>query len=171
LHIVSPAYGGIVELRNSGTVTATGISVELIEEQRRASASLHVDEVLKMGDRSTVLAWSFPDELNAEFRSQHPFGDATIDVQNIQRSINNQQPLPYPEDQMAFHLMTRQGGQRIIVSCSIPDRFRQQRIYKVTKNSEFQMCNTFLVRYRAAYLRFRYKKNSVLRPMPEMPEL
>jgi hypothetical protein len=174
LHIVSPAYMGHIDLQNSGTVPATGIRIELIEKRRRPSASLHVDETMAVGESSTILAWSFPEELNDEFRDQHPFGDATTDLLNIQRSLNNEQPLPYPEDQMAYHLLTRQGGQRIIASCAIPDRTRQQRIYKVrnleSANPEFRMRNTFLVRFRANYLRFRFKKNAVLRPIPEMPE-
>lgn len=174
LRIVSPAYMGYIDLQNSGAVPATGIRIELIEKRRRPSASLHVDETLAIGESCTILAWNFPEILNDEFRDQHPFGDATTDLQNIQRSLNNQQPLAYPEDQMAFHLLTRQGAQRIIVSCAIPDRPRQQRIYKVRNpelaNPEFQMCSTFLVGLRANYLRFRFKKNVVLRPAPEMPE-
>jgi hypothetical protein len=174
LRILSPAYMGHIDIQNSGTVPATGIRIELIEKRRRPSASLHVNETLAIDESCTILAWSFPEELNDEFRDQHPFGDATIDIQNIQRSLNNQQTLAYPDDQMAFHLLTRRGGQRIIVSCAIPDRPRQQRIYKVrnleSANPEFQMCSTFLVRIRANYLRFRFKKNAVLRPAPELPE-
>lgn len=172
--IVSPAYGGHVELHNTGAVTATGVSIELIERRKRASARLHVNEALIASECSTVLAWGFPDELNAEFQDQHPFGDATTDILNINRSLNDQPPESYPEDQMAFHPMTRSGGQRIIISCAIPDKPRQYRIYRVrdleSGNPEFQMCSSFLARFRAAYLRFRYKKNVVLWPMPDMPE-
>lgn len=174
LRILSPAYRAHIELQNSGAVPATGIRIELIEKQRRPSASLRVDETLAIGESCTILAWNFPDELNDEFRDQHPFGDATTDLQNIQRSLNNEPPLAYSEDQMAFHLLTRQGRQRAIISCAIPDRPRQQRIYKVrnleSANPELQLCSTFLVRLRANYLRFRFKKNVVLRPAPEMPE-
>lgn len=174
LQILSPAYGGHIDLLNSGAVPATGIRIELIEKRRRPSAVLHVDETLAIDESCTTLAWNFPDELNDEFRDQHPFGDATTDLLNIHRSSNNERPVAYPEDQMAFHLLTRQGGQRIIVSCAIPDRPRQQRIYKVrdleSANPELQMCSTFLVGTRANYLRFRFKKNTVLRPAPEMPE-
>lgn len=172
--IVSPAYGGQVVLQNTGIVTTTGIFVELIERRKRSSARLRVNESLKADECDTVLALDFLDELNAEFSDQHPFGDATTDILNINRCLNDQPPESYPQDQMAFHLMTRRGGQRIIISCTIPDKPRQYRIYKVrdldSGNPEFQMCSSFLARFRVAYLRFRYKKNVLLKPIPEMPE-
>ncbi len=162
LQIISPAYGGHVDLRNIGPVTATGISIELIERRKRSSARLHVNEVIEKEESCTVQAWQFPFELNAEFRDQHPFGDATTDLQNIQRALRDQPRLPYPGDQMAFHLVTRPGDQRIVVSCSIPDKVRQFRIYKVgssdSPNPVLEICSSFLVRYRAAYLRFRFAK-------------
>jgi hypothetical protein len=172
--IVSPAYGGRIELHNAGSVTATGVAIELIERRKRPSARLHVNDSLMASECSTVLAWDFPDELNAEFQDQHPYGDATTDILNINRSLNDQPLQSYPEDQMAFHLMTRRGGQRIIISCAIPDKPRQYRIYRVrdpeSGNPEFQICSPFLARFRATYLRFRYKKNVTLKPMPEIPE-
>lgn len=74
---------------------------------------------------------------------------------------------------MAFHLITRKGGQRIIVSCDVPEKRRQQRIYKVHRsksvNPKLQLCSTFFAQHRADYLRFRYAKNSTLKPIPEMP--
>jgi hypothetical protein len=162
---------GYIELQNTGAVRATSIRIELIEIRNRASALLHVDDSLTMGDSCKVLAHDFPDELNAEFRDQH-LEDANTAILGFNRAINNDlNPVEIPHDQMAFHLLTRQGDQRIIISCAVPDKPRQQRIYKVYDISDLRTCSTFLVRYRADYLRFRYKRNARLRPTPEMPEL
>ena len=74
---------------------------------------------------------------------------------------------------MALHLLTRNGGQKIIVSCAIPDKDRQCRIYKIrhreSGNTEFRLCSKFLVRFRSEYLRWRYRDNASLGPIPEMP--
>lgn len=184
LQILSPICRGYVELKNIGAVPATGIRVELIEKRRRASASLQASGDLAKDESCSILALDYPNELIKESDEQQLIPDATLSSFRFNRIKDNalnaaEIPLDKIEidilaRQIAFYLMTRQGGQRIIVSCAIPDKPRQHRIYKVRRsdsvNSEFQMYCTFLARYRAAYLRFRYKKNAVLRPIPEMPE-
>jgi len=170
LRILSPAYRWHIDLQNTGAVPATGVRIELIEKRRRASAILHVNETLEIGESCTILAWNFPEELNEEFRENH-IEDTAAALLNIHRAINNDAtPVAISDDQMAFHLLTRQGGQRIILSCAIPDKARQQRVYRFTRDSRFQMRRTFLVGLRASYLRFRFERNAVLRPPPQMPE-
>lgn len=169
LRILRLVSGARIELQNMGAVTTTGIRLDLIEKQRRSSALLHVNDTLATGESCPIIARDFPEELNAEFRDQN-WEDANTAILRFSRIMNNDpNPVETPPDQMAFHLLTRKGGQRIILSCAIPDKARQQRIYKV-RHSKFQMCTTFLVGFRANYLRFRFKKNAVLRPAPEMPE-
>ena len=169
LRILSPAYRGHIDLQNTGAVPATSVRLELIEKRTRPSAMLQVNETLAVGEECTIQAWDFPDELNAEFRENH-IEDATTALLDIHRAINNDPtPVAISGDQMAFHLLTRQGGQKIILSCAIPDKARQQRIYKV-EHSRLQMCSMFLVGLRARYLRFRFKNNATLRPPLEMPE-
>lgn len=174
LRVVSPAFRGHIELQNAGAVMASDVRIELIERHRRPSGRLHVGDVLRVGENVTVVAWDFPPELNAEFRSRQIFGDPATDLENIQRSIKGGSPKPYQDDLIAFHLTARKGGQRIVVSCSVPDRRRQVRIYKVCHSNfaspEFRTCSTFLVGCRAAYLRFLFKRNALLMPTVELPD-
>jgi len=178
-HVSGPLSTALAELRNTGAVTATSTIVELIERRKRASATLHVSTILDTRDSRPIRALDFPRELIDELRENHiAIPDPVLASFNTSRiRTNDPNPAKIAQDpieadlwerKMAHYLMTRQGGQRIIVSCSIPDKPRQLRIYKVSKRSQLQMCK-IPPRLHAWYLRLRYGKNAVLRPLPEMP--
>jgi len=179
-HVPDSLFSGLAELVNRGVVPATGIEIELIEKKKRASASLHVTAFLNPGDRCPILALNFPSKLIDELRENHAIADSVL-IGFITARIRARDPNPVnnPQDpieiehwkrQIALHLLTRQGGQRIIISCAVPDGRRQQRIYKVSKRSGLQMCK-LPAGIHAWWLRMRYRKNAELMPMPEMPAL
>ena len=179
LHVPDPLFNTYAKLMNTGAVPATSIEIELIEKRKRASASLHVNGFLSPNDPPCpIRALNFPRELIDQLRKDvvDPVITGFI-VDRIRTGDPN--PANNPRDpieiehwerQIALHLLTRQGGQRIIISCAVPDGQRQQRIYKVLKRSGLQMCK-LPVRIHAWYLRRRYNKNAELRPIPEMPAL
>ncbi|MFP5232680.1 MAG: hypothetical protein ACLGQX_08615 [Acidobacteriota bacterium] len=179
LRIPDPLFNFHAELMNTGAVPATSIQIELIEKKKRASALLYVNAFLGTDDPPCpIRALNFPCELIDQLRNN------TVDPVTIGFMVNrirtgDQNPVSSARDpieierwerQIALHLLTRQGGQRIIISCAVPDGHRQQRVYKVSNRSGLQMCK-LPVRIHAWYLRHRYKKNAELMPMPEMPAL
>jgi hypothetical protein len=179
-HVPSPLLNCLAELINTGAVPATSVEIELIEKRKRASASLHVAAFLNPGDQCPIIALNFPPRLIDELRKNHDIADSVLTGFMVDRiRTGDPNPVNNPRDpieiehwkrQIALHLLTRQGDQRIIISCAVPDGQRQQRIYKVLKRSGLQMCK-LPVRIHAWYLRRRYNKNAELRPIPEMPAL
>lgn len=179
LHVPDPLFNTHAELMNTGAVPATSIEIELIEKRKRASALIHVNGFLGPDDPPCpIRALDFPCELIDQLRKDvvDPVITGFI-VDRIRTGDPN--PVNNPRDpieiehwerQIALHLLTRQGGQRIIISCSVPDERRQQRVYKVSKRSGLKMCK-LPVRMHAWYLRRRYNKNAELSPTPEMPAL
>ncbi len=179
LHVPEPLFNTHAELMNTGAVPATSIEIELIEKRKRASALLHVDGFLGPGDSpSPIRALNFPRELIDQLRKDvvDPVITGFI-VDRIRKGDPN--PVNNPRDpieiehwerQIALHLLTRQGGQRIIISCAVPDQRRQHRIYKVSNRAGLETCK-LPVRIHAWYLRHRYNKNAELEPTPEMPAL
>ncbi len=180
LHVPDPLFNTHSELMNTGAVPATSIEIELIEKRKRASALLHVASFLNPGDQCPILALNFPFRLIDELRENHAIADPVLTGFMVDRiRTGDPNPANNPRDpieidhwerQIALHLLTRQGGQRIIISCAVPDERRQQRIFKMSKRSGLQMCR-LPVRIHAWYLRHRYNKNAELRPTPEMPAL
>jgi hypothetical protein len=179
-HVPDPLFNTRAELMNTGAVPATSIQIELIEKEKRASASLHVASFLDPGDRCPILALNFPSRLIDELRENHDIADPVLTGFMVDRiRTGDPDPANNPRDsievdhwerQIALHLLTRQGGQRIIVSCALPDGRRQQRIYRVSKRAGLQMCK-LPVRIHAWYLRRGYNKNAELSPTPRMPAL
>jgi hypothetical protein len=177
LHVPDPLFNTHAELMNTGAVPATSIEIELIEKRKRASALLHVNGFLGPDDPPCpIRALNFPRELIDQLRKDVVDPVITGFIADRIRTgdpnpVNNPRDpieIEHWERQIALRLLTRQGGQRIIISCSVPDERRQQRVYKVSKSSGLQMCK-FPVRIHAWYLRFRYNKNAELRPTPEIP--
>jgi hypothetical protein len=178
LHVPDPLFNTHAELMNTGAVPATSIEIKLIEKRKRASASLHVAAFLNPGDQCPVLALNFPSRLIDELQKNHDIADSVLTSFKVGRiRTGDPNPANNPRDpieiehwerHIALHLLTRQGGQRIIISCSVPDERRQQRIYKVSQRSGLQMCK-LPVRIHSWYLRLRYSKNAELRPTPEIP--
>jgi hypothetical protein len=177
-HVPQPFLNYLAELINTGAVPATNIEVELIEKRKRASALLHVTAFLKPGDQCPILALNFPPKLIDELRKKHDVTDPVLTSFIVDRittgdlnPVNNPQDpieIEHWEHRIALHLLTRPGGQRIIISCAVPDGRRQQRIYKVSKRSGLQMCK-LPVGIHAWWLRLRYSKTAELRPTPQMP--
>ena len=180
LHVPDPLFNTHAELMNTGAVPATSIEIELIEKRKRASALLHVAAFLNPGEQCPIIALNFPPRLIDELRENYDIADSVLTGFMVDRirtgdpnPVNNPRDpieIEHCERQIALHLLTRHGGQRIIISCAVPDGQRQQRIYKVLKRSGLQMCK-LPVRIHAWYLRLRYNKNAELRPIPEMPAL
>lgn len=176
-HVPNPFLNYLAELINTGTVPATNIEIELIEKRKRASALLQVTTFLKPGDQCPILALNFPSKLIDELWKNHVIDPVLTSFMVDRITTGDLNPVNNPQDpieiehwkrQIALHLLTRPGGQRIIISCAVPDGRRQQRIYKVSKRSGLQMCK-LPFGIHAWWLRMRYRKNAELMPMPEMP--
>ena len=179
LHVPDPLFNTHAELMNTGAVPATSIEIELIEKRKRASALLHVNGFLSPDDPPCPIhALNFPSKLIDELRKSHQVTDqALIGFMTNRIRTGDPNPVNNPQDpieiehwarQIALHMLTRQGGQRIIISCALPDGRRQQRIYKVSKRSGLQVCR-LPVGIHAWWLRHKYNMNAELRPTPEMP--
>ncbi len=179
-HVPDPLLNQPAELMNRGAVPATNIKIGLIEKRKRASASLHVAAFLDPGDQCPIRALNYPSELIDELQRKHSVADPVLTGFMVNRirtgdpnPVNNPRDpieIEHWEHQIALHLLTRRGDQRIIISCAVPDGQSQQRIYKVSNRSELQMCK-LPVRIHAWCLRHIYSKNAELRPTPKMPAL
>lgn len=53
-------------VENVGAATAVWVSLRILQRTKRASSRLHVEDVLKVGESSEILAFDYPDDVRVE---------------------------------------------------------------------------------------------------------
>jgi hypothetical protein len=146
---------GGIEIVNTGSITAIDIELKLIERTRRPSGRLVSKKSLSKDEAAIISAFDCLDDVHKEYPPR--------DFEARIRRFHGEETRTAPDD-LARHLLSRDGKQLLVVSYGIPDSPKRiTRIFDPTMHADrsvrFQLkkkhsARAYLVIYRLRYSRF-----------------